>query len=180
MRRSGLIVLALCLAAPYSAAAQEGEEQEPPRGLFISSWICPQSVVGDIAQAYDSITRPIEEELVAEGKMVGAPSGSGPDIPLRGNRGSRSPDTRAASRCVEPVRIVLGAQGRHLLLGSANRASSATRWPAELAIRGRPARAGRRFQGTDPGTTSAFQPRFTLFSGPPSDGFQMLAAPGPG
>jgi hypothetical protein len=72
MRRSGLIVLALCLAAPYSAAAQEGEEQEPPRGLFISSWICPQSVVGDIAQAYDSITRPIEEELVAEGKMVGA------------------------------------------------------------------------------------------------------------
>jgi hypothetical protein len=72
MSRSGLVVLVLCLVVPCSATAQEAEGQEPPRGLFISSWICPQSALGDIAQAYDSIARPIEEELVAEGKMVGA------------------------------------------------------------------------------------------------------------
>jgi hypothetical protein len=71
MKRLALPVLTLGLLVATPLSAQE--EPEPiPRGLTISSWICPQSAIQDIAETYDTRTRPIEEELVEEGLMAGA------------------------------------------------------------------------------------------------------------
>ena len=72
MRRTILAALALGVIVPLTAQAQEAEETEPPRGLFISSWMCPQSAIDDIFQWYDSLMVPIEQELVNEGMYVGS------------------------------------------------------------------------------------------------------------
>ena len=71
MKHLTLAILALGLALPATAMAQE-EEDRPSTILSISSYQCPQSDIGTIAASYDSITRPVEEELVAEGKMASA------------------------------------------------------------------------------------------------------------
>ena len=60
--------LALLVAAPLAAQDDDG----PPNVLSISSYVCPQSAMGDIADAYDTDTRPIEDELVAEGMLLNA------------------------------------------------------------------------------------------------------------
>ena len=70
MKLVALVTLAAGLALPATAMAQE--ENRRATILTISSWQCPQSDIESIAANYDSITRPIEDELVAEGKMESA------------------------------------------------------------------------------------------------------------
>ena len=74
MKHLALGTLVAVLALPVMAMAQEEEEEGDARAtiLTISSYKCPQSVIGTISANYDSITRPIEEEVVAEGLMASA------------------------------------------------------------------------------------------------------------
>ncbi len=72
MRRTCFIALALCIAGTAKAYGQGVQDDQLPRALFISQWICPQSVVQEISRSYDSLTVPIEQELVDEGKMFSA------------------------------------------------------------------------------------------------------------
>ncbi len=71
MKHLVLTILALGLAFPTTAMAQDDDDREPTI-LSISSYQCPNSAIGAISAGYDSITRPVEEELVAEGKMASA------------------------------------------------------------------------------------------------------------
>lgn len=73
MRRVLPMLLLGMFVTPATVRAQVEMEQPDtlPRLLAISSWKCPQSAVGPISEAYDSITRPIEEELVAAGRYIG-------------------------------------------------------------------------------------------------------------
>ena len=57
--------LATLVGSPL--AAQEADEPEAPQVLIVASWICPQTAIADIARNYETYTKPIEEELVAEG-----------------------------------------------------------------------------------------------------------------
>ncbi len=72
MNRFGITGLALCLAWPLAGVAQQPAPQPPPSILSISSWQCPQSEIEKISQDYDTNTRPVEQELVNEGKLIGA------------------------------------------------------------------------------------------------------------
>ncbi len=72
MSHTPFVALALGMLLPLAAQAQEEEQQQLPRGLFISQWICPQSAIQGISQNYDSLTVPIEQELVNEGLLEGA------------------------------------------------------------------------------------------------------------
>lgn len=73
MKHLALAILALGLAFPATAMAQEEEDEDRQSTILtISSYQCPQSEIAGISAAYDSITRPVEEELVAEGKMESA------------------------------------------------------------------------------------------------------------
>lgn len=72
MKHVALMILTLGLAVPATAMAQEEDEDRRATILTISSWQCPQSDIAAISANYDSITRPVEEELVAEGKMESA------------------------------------------------------------------------------------------------------------
>lgn len=67
-----LMAVAVLLAVLVPGAASAQQQDTLPRTLVISSWICPQAEIPRIAAAYDSITRPIEEELVRQGRMAGA------------------------------------------------------------------------------------------------------------
>ncbi|MDH3456666.1 MAG: hypothetical protein OER90_07455 [Gemmatimonadota bacterium] len=69
MRRLMLLAIAVAVLLPTQALAQD---DELARGMFFSHWQCPPALVGDIAAAYDSLIRPIEQELVNEGLMYGA------------------------------------------------------------------------------------------------------------
>jgi hypothetical protein len=40
--------------------------------MFVSQWQCPQAEIATIGQVYDSLIRPIEQELVTEGTFYGA------------------------------------------------------------------------------------------------------------
>ncbi len=71
MKRFTLMILALGLAFPATAMAQDDDDREPTI-LSISSYQCPNSAIGAISAGYDSLTRPVEEELVAEGKIASA------------------------------------------------------------------------------------------------------------
>lgn len=64
--------LTLGLALPATALAQEQDDDGPGGVLSISSWQCPQASIGDIAEAYDTYTRPVEDQMIVEGKMMGA------------------------------------------------------------------------------------------------------------
>jgi hypothetical protein len=68
MRRTLLTVFTVAVFIPLSAHAQD---TELPRGMFVSQWQCPQAELATIAQVYDSIIRPIEQELVDEGSFFG-------------------------------------------------------------------------------------------------------------
>ncbi len=72
MQRKLISALVCGLLLPVCAIAQEAEDDPLPRALFISQWICPQSAIGDIMQAYDSLTVPVEQELVNEGQLFGS------------------------------------------------------------------------------------------------------------
>jgi hypothetical protein len=69
MRRTLLTALTLALLIPVGAQAQDAEL---PRGMFVSQWQCPQAEIATIGQVYDSLIRPIEQELVTEGTFYGA------------------------------------------------------------------------------------------------------------
>lgn len=69
MVRTLALLASLVLILPAVVSAQDGG---PPQVLSISSWQCPQSAIGDIAEDYDMNTRPIEDELVSEGLMISA------------------------------------------------------------------------------------------------------------
>jgi hypothetical protein len=71
MRRTTLAAVALAVLLPLAAYAQE-EEEQLARGLFISQWRCPPSDMSTIAQYYDSLMVPIEQELVNEGLLYGS------------------------------------------------------------------------------------------------------------
>ena len=73
MKHLILAILALGLAFPATAMAQEEDDDDREATILtISSYQCPQSAIAGISAGYDSINRPIEEELVAEGKMASA------------------------------------------------------------------------------------------------------------
>ena len=73
MPRTVPAALALLLLAAVPLAAQEEDDDGPDGGvLSISSYVCPQSAIGDIAEGYDTNTRPIEDELVTEGMLISA------------------------------------------------------------------------------------------------------------
>ena len=73
MKRLTLMILALGLAFPTMAMAQEGDDEDREAAILsISSYQCPNSAIEGISAGYDSITRPVEEELVEEGKMASA------------------------------------------------------------------------------------------------------------
>ena len=72
MRRTPFTALALGLLLPTAVLAQDNQDEELPRAMFISQWICPQDAIQEISQSYDSITNPVEQELVNEGLMYGA------------------------------------------------------------------------------------------------------------
>jgi hypothetical protein len=78
MRRT-IAFLTLFVLIPFVAEAQE-QEEELPRGLFVSQWQCPQNQIQWISQMYDSLSNPIEQELVNEGmpcsSTIGATSGT--------------------------------------------------------------------------------------------------------
>ena len=58
---------------PTTAASETPEAAaEPATGLFISSWKCSFDQIDEIFRSYDSLTVPIEQELVNEGIFVGA------------------------------------------------------------------------------------------------------------
>ncbi len=57
MRRTAL-PFAVLLAMPATLVAQE-EQAAPPTVLTISYYQCPQAAIGDIAEAYEQITRPV-------------------------------------------------------------------------------------------------------------------------
>lgn len=69
MARLAAVVVMCVILIPGQASAQQADG---PRTLVISSWICPQAAIAQIAAAYDSITRPVEDELVREGRLAGA------------------------------------------------------------------------------------------------------------
>ncbi|GMR14354.1 MAG: hypothetical protein BMS9Abin29_2605 [Gemmatimonadota bacterium] len=73
MKYLATAILVLSLAVPSTAMAQEDDaEDREATILSISSYQCPNSAIAGIASNYDSLTRPVEEELVAEGKMASA------------------------------------------------------------------------------------------------------------
>ena len=71
MARLTAVAVLLVVLTPAATSGQQ-QQDSVPRALLISSWICPQAEIARIAAAYDSITRPIEEELVRAGRMAGA------------------------------------------------------------------------------------------------------------
>lgn len=70
--RSTIALLTVFALIPLGVEAQEQGQEEPPRGLFVSQWQCPQNQIQWIAQMYDSLSKPIEQELVNEGMLYGA------------------------------------------------------------------------------------------------------------
>ncbi len=73
MKHLILAILALGLAFPATAMAQEDDDDDREATvLTISSYKCPNSAIAGISEGYDTNTRPIEEEMVAEGKMASA------------------------------------------------------------------------------------------------------------
>jgi len=73
MSRTIPAALAMLLIATVPLAAQDDDDDGDGGGvLSISSYVCPQSAIGDIAESYDANTRPIEDELVAEGTLISA------------------------------------------------------------------------------------------------------------
>ena len=72
MSRTIPAALAMLLIATVPLAAQDDDDDGPAGVLSISSYVCPQSAIGDIAEDYDANTRPIEDELVTEGRLMSA------------------------------------------------------------------------------------------------------------
>lgn len=67
MLRLAATLLALSLALPLAAQAQEADQDNV---LSVSSWICPQAEVDGISENYQTYTQPVERELIEEGMLV--------------------------------------------------------------------------------------------------------------
>ena len=77
MRRAVLAILAFALFTPLTAQAQEAqEESEEPGTLVVSWWKCDWANVQTLVQRYDSLTVPINQEMVNEGMMAAAGMGT--------------------------------------------------------------------------------------------------------
>lgn len=70
MSRSTLAAAVVGLLLPVGLAAQDADA--PPQILSVSQWICPQDAIGDISDAYEQYTLPVEREMIAEGLMMSA------------------------------------------------------------------------------------------------------------
>jgi hypothetical protein len=62
-------VLTTGLASPMTA---QEEAPAPPQVLIVASFVCPMTTVADIARDYETYTKPVEQELVAEGALASA------------------------------------------------------------------------------------------------------------
>lgn len=65
-------VAALATGLALPLAGQEAETAGPPQFLMVSSYVCPMNVIGDIGRNYEAHTKPVEQELIAEGVFGGA------------------------------------------------------------------------------------------------------------
>lgn len=71
MRPAVLSMLALLV--PLTAPAQEAEEEpQEPSTLVVAQWKCNWTHVETLVERYDSLTVPINQELVNEGMLVAA------------------------------------------------------------------------------------------------------------
>jgi hypothetical protein len=70
MRRFTLTALVLALLAPVAMQAQE--EPMEPGTLIVSYWKCEWDAIGTLVQRYDSLSNPINQELVNEGILFAA------------------------------------------------------------------------------------------------------------
>lgn len=69
MRRSILLALALAVTVPATARAQEADDGGT---VVVSYWKCDYSHMGTLIQRYDSLSLPINQELVNEGMLRAA------------------------------------------------------------------------------------------------------------
>jgi hypothetical protein len=70
MFRARLAVVVAVLACPAGLLAQEAES--PPPILSVSQWVCPNSALEAISADYRDHTLPVEQAMVAEGKLLAA------------------------------------------------------------------------------------------------------------
>lgn len=70
MLRLIFTVLVLALLAPVASQAQE--EPMEPGTLVVSYWKCEWDGIGTLVQRYDSLSNPINQELVNEGMLYAA------------------------------------------------------------------------------------------------------------
>lgn len=66
------LVAALTAGLALPLAAQEADDPGPPQFLMVSSYVCPMNIIGDIGRDYEAYTKPVEQELIAEGVFGGA------------------------------------------------------------------------------------------------------------
>lgn len=70
MKKFVLGVLALGLAFPVTAMAQDDDDDDRDAAiLMISSYQCPNSAIAGITADYNENTKPVEQEVIAEGMM---------------------------------------------------------------------------------------------------------------
>lgn len=66
------LVLAAALSFVALPAAAQEEDTPSATVLMISYYQCPQDAIAEIAESYDTYTRPVEEEMVEDGVFTGA------------------------------------------------------------------------------------------------------------
>lgn len=69
MKKFVLGVLALGLAFPVAAMAQDGDDDRDATILMISSYQCANSDIDAIVEEYNATTKPVEQAVIAEGMM---------------------------------------------------------------------------------------------------------------
>ncbi len=73
MRRPVLPIAVLALVLPVTAQGQEAqEESQEPGTLVVAQWKCDWNHVETLVQRYDSLSVPINQELVNEGMLAAA------------------------------------------------------------------------------------------------------------
>jgi hypothetical protein len=70
--RTATLVLAVTVSTGLvlPLTAQETEAPGPPQFLMVASYVCPMGAIADIARSYETYTKPVEQEMVAEGGVL--------------------------------------------------------------------------------------------------------------